>query len=699
MQGKLINLFDAAEKISLNSLFVVHNSAVTKMKVSEIFDAERYTDFKAVSYVSSPKFFAETVKDFKSVTFILGIDNVDNLNKFSDGFSAYFNSEENIKFFNDLPDETKNLVVENNIKIRYGKPGVMIHDKIYLLANEETEDFRVIIGSANFSTSAFNSENKNFENIRIDDSKILYEIYLERFNYLLQQTSDYIPEICRRSYKKEKVIVTISPETNVEILLDKFKSNDIKLVVTEEQMEIFNQRAALLDAEKQNIDSAKKIIEVAVETKSKDGVFKIKPLSKILDKKNILREIFYKIPKKKNVENDIREVLLMDANNYKLYKRSAENKEFAPLYSKKIDAEKIKTTLEKINAFTQAYFDFAVTPNEIIPAKIYELILYAFTAPFIWKIRQKCAMLYDKSAVSDIPIFCILGGVRESGKTTALRFAATLLGQTDGKQIYDYGQELDTAKIIYSMIKENNLMPIFADEMSLKFFQRSSSAYKGEEMIKSLANEIPSAPVGTLIGTTNLTDFSSSGQVIRRIYFLEVSSMFDSKRKRESVDYLNEIYAGIDDELFKDFTFRFSQAICDNAEIFGIEDFLKLTRKIFLSYYEESGVEVPKYFPREIFSDYEGRKIETWRRLFFANKNCFIDNGEIIQVNIDEIFKNSTNVKAQKDKLINFLDETCIETVDTGVNWFLKKDEFYKFIDYQPSFVENIKNSVQKFLN
>ena len=200
MQGKLINLFDAAEKISLNSLFVVHNSNVEKMTVSEIFDAKRYTDFKAVGYVSSPKFFAETVKDFQAVTFILGIDNVDNLNKFSDGLSAHFKSDERIKFFNELPDETKNLVVENNIKIRYGKPGVMIHDKIYLLANAETEDFRVIIGSANFSTSAFNSENKNFENIRIDDSKILYEIYLERFNYLLQQTNDYIPEICRRSY-------------------------------------------------------------------------------------------------------------------------------------------------------------------------------------------------------------------------------------------------------------------------------------------------------------------------------------------------------------------------------------------------------------------------------------------------------------------------------------------------------------------
>ncbi len=693
MKGNSINLFEEFEKVSLESLFVVYNSAVSKMKVSEIFDTNRYNDLKAVSYVSSPKFFAETVKSFQSVIFIIGIDNVDNLNKFSDGVSAQFDSEENIKFFNELPDETKNFVIEDRIKIRYGKPGVMIHDKIYLLANEETEDYRVIIGSANFSTSAFDSENRHFENIRIDDSKNLYEIYLARFNYLLEQTNDYISNVCRRNYKKDKAIVVISPETNFEAFLENCKEQNISMIISEEQMETLNKRTAQLAAEKRSIDNAKRIIEIVTFPKDKNGNLKVKPLDYILSKKSVLKEIFHKTPKHKKIEDDIRETLLIDSNNYKIYKRNSDDKEVAEIYSVPISKEKIKLTLEKINQFTRAYFDFAVTPNEIIPSKIYELILYAFTAPFIWKIRQKCAMTYDKSAVADIPMFCILGGVRESGKTTALRFAATLLGQTDGKKVYDYSRELDKAKIIFSMIKENNVMPIFADEISLNFFQRSKSPQKGEEMIKSLANEIPTEAAGTLIGTTNLQEFSSSGQVVRRIYYLEVSSMFNSNKKRESVEYLNKVYENLDDELFKDFTFKFAQAICNNEEIFDIEDFLKLTRKIFLNYYEESGVEVPKYFPREIFSDYETRKVETWRKLFFANKNCFIDKGSTIQVNIDEIFRNSTNVKAQKDKLINFLDETCIASdFGIGVNWFLKKDEFYKFIEYEPSLLEKFKN-------
>ena len=137
------------------------------------------------------------------------------------------------------------------------------------------------------------------------------------------------------------------------------------MVVTEEQMEIFNQRAALLDDEKKDIDTAKRIIEVVLAPKSKDGVFKVKPLATLYAKKNLLREAFHKVFKIKGSKDfaDIREILLTDANNYRLFKKVSDS-DIAEIYSAPIDKEKIKTALEKINAFTQAYFDFAVTPNQ-----------------------------------------------------------------------------------------------------------------------------------------------------------------------------------------------------------------------------------------------------------------------------------------------------------------------------------------------
>lgn len=685
-----INLFEKFEKTSADSLFVLLNGAPVKMTAREIFDARRYTSLKAVSYVSSPRFFAETVKNFESVIFILGINNVDNLNKFSDGVSAMF-STERIKFFNELPDDTKNLVIQNNIQIRYGKSGVMIHDKIYLLANETTDDYRVAIGSANLSADAFNPDNYNFENVRVDDSKDLYQIYSERFNYLLKQTSDYIPERCRRSFRDKKVILAVTPETNLNLLLDEIQSSNVALKISPEQLDAINQRPDLLAAEVEEAQTTKKIIDVIIDKKASDGSVKFKPFDYILSIKNTLSDILHKSARRKNADSDFREFLLA-SGNYSLYKRISAKSDETELYSKPAEAGKIRATLEKINLFTQAYYDFAVTPNLVIPAKIYELILYAFTAPFIWKIRHKSSLDYDKSCVADIPRFCILSGTRESGKTTALRFAAMPLGQ-HGRQVYDYSRELDTADVVHSLLIENNLMPIFADELSLNFFKRSNSPRKGEEMIKSLANEVSDEPSGTLIGTTNLPEFSTSGQVIRRIYYLEVSSKFDSKRKKESADYLRKIHDNLSDELFSDFTFQFARAIRDGEKIYELDDFLSLTRKIFLLYYDKCGVEVPVYFPRETFSDYESRKVDTWRNFFDANRKSFRIRGDMIQVNIDEIFRNSGNVKAQKDRLVNFLDETCIASdFGVGVHWFLKKDEFYRFIGYEPPLLECAKN-------
>lgn len=110
-------------------------------------------------------------------------------------------------------------------------------------------------------------------------------------------------------------------------------------------------------------------------------------------------------------------------------------------------------------------------------------------------------------------------------------------------------------------------------------------------------------------------------------------------------------------------------------------------------------MEVPEYFPREIFKDYLKKQVEAWSDLFSANRNCFIVKGDEIQVNIDEIFRNSTKAVPQKEKLLNFLDETCIaRDPHVGVNWFLRKNAFYKFIGYTPTAFEKVKNTLQKFL-
>ena len=333
------NLFSDVEKT--DSLFVVHNEVEEKMTVEEIFDSKNFSNFKGVSYVSSPKFFAERVKDFESVIFILGIDNVDNLNKFSDGISSFFDTEDRIKFFNELPDETRNLICKNKIQIRYGKSGVMIHDKIYLLSNEETEKYRVITGSANFSSSAFNSENKNFENVRIDDSKKLYDLYLQRFNYLLQQTQDYIPELCRKKFENKKILLNVDSDTEFEVLLEEIKNQKIDLTISESQLETLYKFQEQNLKEKNEVERKKMIIENIFV----NSAGKIKPpkFEDFITKKNIFVNVAKK-SKNKNQTADLRENLLM-TSDYKVYKNVSGQSDAMETYSKPVEMEKIKTTL------------------------------------------------------------------------------------------------------------------------------------------------------------------------------------------------------------------------------------------------------------------------------------------------------------------------------------------------------------------
>ena len=59
---KVSKLFDEP------SLFVLHNNMPTDLSIDKIFDSEQFTKFYGVSYVSEPKFFAESILDFEEVT-------------------------------------------------------------------------------------------------------------------------------------------------------------------------------------------------------------------------------------------------------------------------------------------------------------------------------------------------------------------------------------------------------------------------------------------------------------------------------------------------------------------------------------------------------------------------------------------------------------------------------------------------------
>lgn len=86
--------------------------------------------------------------------------------------------------------KAKDMVVENNLDIRYANVGNIIHSKLYLLDNYKTGAKRVIIGSANLTESAFSNQISQYEEVMVFDDNDIYETYLQRFRILQNKAVD-----------------------------------------------------------------------------------------------------------------------------------------------------------------------------------------------------------------------------------------------------------------------------------------------------------------------------------------------------------------------------------------------------------------------------------------------------------------------------------------------------------------------------
>lgn len=175
---------ETSEKVRY--LHIVKDGNVVDMSFGEIFDTSAYDTLYAVSYVSSPRFFSRVVKGFHSVKFILGIPNPDLLKQFANNIQEFINIEERVGFWNDSDVEVKEKIQANNVSVRFtafGNPPESIHSKIYILLDRETQNTRVVIGSANLTENAFVRKGQFEEVLIFDNVQVSYDSCMVRSYY------------------------------------------------------------------------------------------------------------------------------------------------------------------------------------------------------------------------------------------------------------------------------------------------------------------------------------------------------------------------------------------------------------------------------------------------------------------------------------------------------------------------------------
>lgn len=683
-----MDLFSYVESIDrdpvTNTTCVVIDGKCKNVTWEELFDEEKYDQLSCVTYVTSAGFLNKAVGNFRKLKLIIGIEKPDVKKAIAESMSIRMNKE-GAKFFEELPDDGKQRLIDREWEIRFSKTQYVIHSKFYLLSNSKTGDTRVIFGSANLTNTAFNNAIKQYEDIMVFDNNPLFDTYAKRFDCIYSATEDYVPQDVITKYKEGKFIslANFTPEERTEDLIKTLERENIIPVCNETILDYIQEAQAENEKEVTQTKATYEVITTVGKKRKgdKSGNFTLKTAQELEAAKGKIIDILFRHTKSEsNLQRFSMTFNDSDKKQYVIYPKNAENEEIRPpeVFDRQATNEEIKCSIENLLQFINAYKKFVAeseTDDENL-SRIFEILLYAFISAYIFKLRQE-----NSDSKADIPIMLVIAGRASSGKSNLLAYIDRILSGRQLLKEQHYIQYKQIDKDFGDLFRTDNTYPLLVDEVAQKFFN-SSAASKGEELIKYLSNTLDSKhPV--MICTTNTGAFSIPPQVARRIYFLKVDTCFDERKKLEANEYYSEVMANANNILFRDFCSRMSEKILANESLYGANkfDYLHVAREIFKEYFAIANIKVPAYFPNEIYKDYDSRGRNMWRTLFVQARDRFTyspKKGDK-EATLTVALKDLTNGVKDTQVYMNYLKQEIL-VEEAGLYVVLRSDAFCDWI-------------------
>lgn len=724
----------------------------------DIYDGE----FIGSTFSISPSYLSKKLKHFQKINIIIGIKNDDYQSKvinkinYNENISNITNLTA-LNFVNGLDQETQDGLLSKRINLK--SPIYPIHSKFFILSSRDKSKTRVIIGSANLTEQALNPKITQFEDILVfDDNKDIYNLYIKRFKELEKHTIDFIPTKLKQEIKDSKQdikkessinIISLNKDSRSSLSISSEELNNInkpvfinlnndkkEAFINESIAELHEKLEIKIDEEilpkdilsqiqletpeilgnltKEKVETEKtyKIIKrLILKSQKKDTPFKLEKNKVNLQK--IIRETIQIHSVEMEKEDHLKRFNLKRLDNHMNFNNKEGNiiilKDDTTIpYSKYQDKESITKSLQNIDTVIRGYEKYLSKYNDDVGKKIFEVMLYAFTSPFISLIRKKTLI---NEARQHIPLFMFIGGIAGSGKSSLLRCIAKMMKNDQNiKDFIDYDRislhntpstkTVETGSNIKFMFQENNVFPIMIDEIPANFFTGT-----GENLIVSCSNTIDESneEYPAFIGTTNCSNYSMNERATRRSYYVKLDIPFIENKRQESLDYYTNIIDKLDTSLFQDFLVRFHEKILDSDIKFvkndsnGLFDFLCVSRNIFKEYYEECGLPLPRYFGENRLNDYRESGIEKWKDLFnseYKNKDIFKYSKKegVIYFQASELDKNQKLHQERKSQVyLKSLPNHIFNGDENAHNIKINSIEFFEWID--------VKNPYNNFIS
>lgn len=658
-----MNLFDVTKTN------IILNEKKESLSIEEVFDANKYQHFLGVTYSVSPQFLNKYLKNFSSLSLVVGIPEESQLEKANAEINRLSYEKQLVsvleaeapKFFQELSFKNQLAFQKNKFQMWAPSIGFSIHSKFYLLWNEDQSEKRVILGSANLSNQAFNNQVQQLEEVLIFDNHPLFALLEKRFKDDISQViTPYFPKKLLK-IKPQKMTTSLDKEISEAIILTSKDLNELKEEQIVEKLtdvegkvalgilpakiftdlkELPQEQPLMVDKWQEKLEKTETVYELSKEIISK-RTKEPKLVAESTLKKNIRKKITVKItqqviesdipkrpqlisaPSQRNVEKELSGLFIQDA---------IDEKRLLP-FGKVASKEEIMTGMKVIQTLLKNYEKYTVNYEAEYGTRIFEAILYTFTAPFIYEMKNQAKTV---ESAHDIPQFLFLGGNAGSGKSSLLRILSKMttispnyLAFLDYDDVVPKGEHNRKLKIVQQLsawIQEENVSPLLVDEIPNEFFAKDNY---GEELIVTSTNfrgrSGDASPV--FIGTTNTDNYSLPERAARRSYYLRIDKPFDEEFRAKTNQAYNDLLNGITTDLYQDFILRFAKKMEENKSIWeqyeekGKIDFLYYAREVFKDYYELLEQPLPIYFPLKRFDDSQESNQEKWRKLYLGSSH------------------------------------------------------------------------------
>lgn len=725
---------------SLKKIHIVFNGQETPpMKISQLFDARRFNRLTAVTGDVTADFFNRYLSNFIKVELALQTpkasdaktaDEVITKEALANALLAVANKRP-AKLFEGLTSSNQANVLSGLFTVEMS-PVQALHSRFYLLSNHETHDTRVILGSIDLTADSFDKDRNQFEEVLVFDNDIrLFQNLSEHFkkdirpvlrpyftDNLLKAAQAQLDEGAKdqKQAVPENQVVILDNDTTDQIAAadmtdiishDVQKQMDAKIIPTTTT----NAMREVTTARSQTKD------DIARDVKQHDTVYNLQKTSvspraakpKIKTREKIYQQVQEALisgmtPQQRQAEKKYTTFLYdrpmernLVRNNSGLYVPNDAGTHPIP-FGKLATTSQIRDGLRSIDAVMKGYQKFVVDYTDDYGKRFYEAILYSFTAPFLWEIRQKASLNPEDG--NDVPNFLVLGATAGSGKSTLLRIINQLTWNTD-RSLIDFGtiyptetvqRKAKTVEAIEHYMKQGSSYPVLLDEIEPYFFQQDQYS---RHLVVDTMNELVNNPhaIAPLIGTTNYdSGFTMLRETARRTYYLQIDKVINDQLKGEANKYIYNVRQTLDNTLFKDFVMRMANLLEDDETPWrdfntenGRLDFLSNTRKIFRDYYQMAGMDVPSYFADQICDDFQESSRNSWAKLYVTQAEDFkyreADKSLLFDISKLNTFNGFTADSIEKYR--NALPiELCVDGINGKRGKFveIKAPEFFKWI-------------------